>query len=217
MSTSPAASPSPLSPALRSPLPWLTVAALAALMAYADGFWLTSLQGAIGAIERSQHPASLWLRSSSLALPLFVAAVLAALGLARRRYGPQLAGGRAVLVAALLVALAGTAVGLTDVVVSSATDYGLQVEQIRLQHSLHTHSGAEALGLAGRPGEGGTGACPDSCRQAQRATLGAHARGIADAGLLVLGSNLLLTGWVVAARGGRLDARRTRRPVAAPA
>lgn len=36
------------------PLPWITIGVLAVLMAAGDGFVLTSLQGAVGAIERSQ-------------------------------------------------------------------------------------------------------------------------------------------------------------------
>ena len=47
----------------RPAVPWATVLPLAVLMAYADGFWLTSLRGAVGAIERTQEPFATWLRS----------------------------------------------------------------------------------------------------------------------------------------------------------
>ena len=43
--------------------PWKTVVTLAAVLAYADGYWLISLRGAIGAIERTDHPFASWLRS----------------------------------------------------------------------------------------------------------------------------------------------------------
>jgi hypothetical protein len=40
----------------------------------------------------------------------------------------------------------------------------------------------------------------------QRATLEVHAWGLAYLAPLMLGSNVLLVGWLVAMRGGRLDA-----------
>ena len=43
-------------------VPWFTVVPLAVVMAYATGFWLVSLRGAIGAIERTQEPFASWLR-----------------------------------------------------------------------------------------------------------------------------------------------------------
>ena len=48
-------------------VPWLTVLPLAAVMAYADGFWMMSLRGAVGAIERTQEPFTSWWRESTLA------------------------------------------------------------------------------------------------------------------------------------------------------
>src|SRR3954454_17464091 len=106
-------------------VPWVTVLGLAAVMAYADTFWLTSLQGAVGAIERSQDPFNQWLRGSTLVLPLFAVAVLWALSRAHRRFGPALRRPRKVAAAALLVAAAGTVVGVGEVVASSAYDYHL--------------------------------------------------------------------------------------------
>gem|GEM_PF-4959715 len=67
-----------------SVVPWLTALPLAAVMAYAEGFWMVSLRGAVGAIERTQQPFATWLRESTLALPLFTLAVLGALTLAAR-------------------------------------------------------------------------------------------------------------------------------------
>ena len=40
----------------RTSVPWATVLTLAVVLAYADGFWMTSLRGAVGAIERTQGP-----------------------------------------------------------------------------------------------------------------------------------------------------------------
>ena len=45
--------------------PWLTVLPLAVVLAFADGFWVTSLRGAVGAIERTQSPFASWLREST--------------------------------------------------------------------------------------------------------------------------------------------------------
>src|SRR4051795_9048994 len=63
---------------------WLTIAFFAVVIAYGDGFWVTTVQGAVGAIERNDPPVSRWLRDSTLMLPLFFLAVLAAVLLARR-------------------------------------------------------------------------------------------------------------------------------------
>ena len=66
---------------------WATIAMFAVAICYADGFWVTSLQGAVGAIERSGPPFQRWLRDSTLMLPLFLMAVLAAVLTARRFVG----------------------------------------------------------------------------------------------------------------------------------
>src|SRR4051794_39138510 len=58
--------------------PWLTVGLLAGLLALADGYWLTSLQGAIGAVTRSQRPFATWMTTSAVLLPLFVLVILGA-------------------------------------------------------------------------------------------------------------------------------------------
>ena len=82
-------------------------------MAYADGFWMISLRGAVGAIERTEEPFASWLRESTLVLPVFVFAVLGALTLALRWFGPVLRKSSTVLTALLIVA-AGTAVGIAQ-------------------------------------------------------------------------------------------------------
>lgn len=184
--------------------PWLTVGVLAAVMAYADGFWLVSLQGALGAIERSQSPFAFWLRDATLMVPVYAVAVLVALRWVARRSGPVLVRARQVLLAGLLVTVAGSAVGTGWVAASSAYDYHLQTQQIALMHALHGH------GSTLRSDSGPTVAaplvvdgCDVLCRQRQ-ATLSVHLHGVGLAAGLLAGTNLLLVGWVVAARGGRL-------------
>ena len=92
----------------------MTVLPLAVVMAYADGFWMMSLRGAVGAIERTEEPFASWLRESTLVLPVFVFAVLGALTLALRWFGPALRRTRTVLTAALLIVAAGTVAGVAD-------------------------------------------------------------------------------------------------------
>src|SRR6187551_2667857 len=73
-----------------SVVPWLTVVPLAVVLAYADGFWMITLRGAVGSIGRTGQPFVSWLRESTLLLPVFVLAVLGALALAARLFGPVL-------------------------------------------------------------------------------------------------------------------------------
>lgn len=180
----------------RPAVPWLTVLSLSVVMAYADGFWMMSLRGAVGAIERTQEPFAGWLRESTLVLPLFVFAVLGALTLALRLFGPELRIGTTVLTSLLTVA-AGTAVGVVLITVSSAYDYQLQSSQLQLIDSMsHTCPKETCLALQ------------------QQASLGLQMRAVGYGSGILLVTNLVLVGWVVAIRGGRLDVSMTRRRTA---
>ncbi len=190
------------------PVPWLTVALLAVVMAYADGFWLTSLQGAVGAIERAQGPFASWLRDSTMMLPVFGVAVLGALALAYRRFGAQLRKPWTVVAAALLVAAAGTVVGIAEVTASSAYDYHLQSNLLQTSSATHLHP---ATAGHAHPGSACIGVCEE-----KRTTLAVHVRAVSYASGVLLVTNVVLVGWVVALRGGRLTAPTTRRR-AAPA
>jgi hypothetical protein len=187
----------------RGRTPWPTVLLLAALLAYADGFWLTTTQGAVGAIERAQGPFTMWLRDSTLSLPVFVLAVLAALAVARRRFGPELRGPRTVLATALLVAVAGSVVGTAELVASAAYDYSLQVPNLETMHRGHTAvNDPSPVPLPGQ--------CTGLCA-AERSTLEANDRAARYAATGVLVSNVVVVGWGVALSGGRLDGRARRR------
>src|ERR1044071_6318763 len=119
---------------------WITVAVFAIVIAFADGFVVTSLHGAVGAIERRSSPFHQWLTGSMLMLPLFFVAVVGALLVARRLVGPR----RGLVefgATALLVTLLTSGVALAEVGASSAYDYHLQVRHLQLEDSLHhTHS-----------------------------------------------------------------------------
>ena len=168
-----------------SVVPWLTVAPLAVVMAYADGFWVSTLRGAVGSIERTGQPFESWLRESTLLLPVYVLAVLGALALAARWFGLVLRNPRTVVATTLLVVAAGTLVGIVALAASSAYDYYLQ--------SSHVHSMASMASMA-----------------VQQSGLGLQLRAVGYGSGLLLVTNLALVGWVVAMRGGRLDVSKTR-------
>jgi len=189
---------------------WITVAVFAIVIAFADGFVVTSLHGAVGAIERRSSPFHQWLTGSMLMLPLFFVAVVGALLVARRLVGPR----RGLVefgATALLVTLLTSGVALAEVGASSAYDYHLQVRHLQLEDSLHhTHPAAAPVVLTAQPTTPGqsTGACTGLCATT-RDTLNVHVRAVSHAALLMLITNFALVVWVMALRNDRL----WRRPV----
>jgi hypothetical protein len=192
-----------------APLSWGTVLSLSAVMAYADGFWLTSLQGAVGAIERSQGPFLSWLQTSTLVLPLFVLAVLGAVSLLRRRFRGALNTPKMVIAAMLLIVGAGTAAGTAQAVAAALYDYRLQSAQIQMIHGTH---GSDA---ATEPEHHLAGSCTAACSE-RAATLRLHIRAVTYVTGIILATNLVLVTWIVAMWGGQLAAatRRMAQPVA---
>lgn len=182
----------------RPAVPWPTAVLLAAAMSYADGFWIMSLRGAVGAIERTQEPFVGWLRESTAALPVFVVAVLAALALALRWFGPEPSRPRTVVATGLVVVAAGTVVGIVEAAASAAWDYVLQMQLLGVSHHSSTGDAVADPGLA---------------------TLGLQLAALGYACAIILGTNLVAVGWLVAIRGGRLEAgaapRAARRPASA--
>jgi hypothetical protein len=159
------------------------------LLAYADGFWTTTLREAVGSIERTSAPFSAWLRESTLLVPLFTLAVLAALTLARRRYGAVLRG-RSLIVGAALVVAAATLAGVAELAISSWFDYRLQL------------AGLDRMGTMG-------GRCVGECLEGQRdATLLLQSKSVAYGTVILLVSNILFVGWALAFTGGRLPVER---------
>jgi len=171
----------------RLAVPWFTVLLLAAVMAYADGFWMLSMRGATGAIERSDGAFTSWWRESTVSLPVFVVAVLGALLLAIRLFGPVLRTFSAVALGTLLVAMAGSVAGIAETLVSSAYDYYLQSSMLSMIETMH-------------------GLCTNSCLvQAQQSSLDLQVRAALYTSGLLLVTNVVLVGWLVAMRGGRLN------------
>ena len=167
-------------------VPWLTVLTLAAAMSCACGFWLVSLQGAIGATDRTGTPFATSLMLAAVLLPLFGALVLGALTLAKRWFGPVPQGLAQVATSALLVVAAGTLLGLAAILASSLYDYSLQLHHIE-------------IGMAGM--SPCTGACVP---REQHAIFVLHVRGVLLVGRWLLLTNLVLVAWLVAMWGGRI-------------
>lgn len=177
--------------AVRRPaVPWATVVPLAVVLAYADGFWVTSMRGAVGPVGRGQGPFTTWWHQSTVLVPLYACAVIGAfalaLGHARRSGRPR----PRVLVTGLLVAVAATLVAVTVMAAGAAYDY-------------HVQSGdLERMGAM-------RGDCRADCLERLRHdTMWLQVRATAlGAGLLLL-TNVGVVSWVVMLFGGRLDPAR---------
>ncbi len=207
---------SPLREALRrlgpGPVAWTTVAVLAALMAYADGFVLTSLRAAVGVSQQLRGPFVAWLESSTLMLPLFVLAVLAALWFVRRRSGQALRSPRRVVAAALLIAVAGGVVGTGEVFVGLASDYHVQSQFLDAKAAAHGESAVaapadpQAATSQAAPAAGTVGHASIPAQRAQQLGVVRDAARLGSGAVLVV--NVVLVGWYLAFRGGRLERRR---------
>jgi hypothetical protein len=201
------------------PLPWVTVLALAVAMAAADGFIVTSIQGAVGAIERAQGPFASWLRDTAIILPVFVVAVMWAFTRAHRKHGlasPAMRSWRRVITTALLIVAAGTAVGAVETGINAALDYRLQSQLLEKTAGLHSHTIATSSGSPTADPAYSDGTWSPE----QRATMALDVKAAAVGSGLILATNIVLVGWIVALRGGRLDvvpSRRRRLPGTAAA
>jgi hypothetical protein len=172
-------------------VPWGTVLLFGAALALADWFWVVALGGAVGSIQRAEAPFARWLSGSVVLMPVFGLAVLAALSVARRRYGAVVDRARPVAATALMVAAGASVVGVGALVTSSAFDYRLQMAQL---------DGMSAMGAA---------RCVGQCLESQQqSTLALHLKAAALGSLLLVVTNLLLVLWLIAVRGGRLSLER---------
>ena len=187
---------------------WATVVVCAVVIAAVDGYWSTSLRGAVGAIEVSQSPFRSWMRDSTLMLPLFVLAVLAGLALTRRWVGRSHRELVQLSVAALLIIVLTSAVSIGGVATTSAYDYNIQASQLGQIHKSHITTTFVDPGAV-IPST--TGTCTGLC-SARHATLTAHVRAVGYASVVILITNLVLVAWVLALRGGRLWAPHLEEP-----
>ncbi len=181
---------------------WLTIISFAVVISYVNGFWVTSLQGAVGSLERSEPPFQRWFRDSTMMLPLYAAGILLAVLLARRWFGHNR---RAVVRAAsagLLIVAVCTLVGIVEVANSAAYDYHLQSEHIDLVEGFN-HAHGAAVAQAQPAGDTPTSACVGVCA-AKQSTLSLHIRAVSHASVLFLATNALLVAWLLAVGGDRL-------------
>ena len=178
----------------RASVSWSHVLPLAVVLAFANGFWIITLRGAIGAIERTSAPFSSWWHESTLLVPVYVVAVLAAFLLAQRWFGPRPHGLRPVAVTIAMVTLAATTAGTLLLIVSSWFDFRLQ--RTDLHHMSLAHPG-----------------CDPTCAAARvQATLNLEMKGVWIGLLLMLVTDLLLVALVVAFRGGDVVLAKPARP-----
>src|SRR3954447_4382048 len=181
-------------------LHWLTVACFAIVIAFTDGFWLTSMQGAVGAMQRNEKPLGRWLRDSTLMLPLYFLGVVLALVLARRLVARSRSRLLKFGATVLLVTVIGSAVGIVEVAASSAYDYRLQTTSLEQKLAFdHSHNEVPPA-AAGTPAATG---CTGLCAQ-KELTLATHLKAIKLASWLLLVSNLGVVLWVLMLRGDRL-------------
>ena len=200
--TAPATRPPVRFAALRGrvPLPWGTVVALALLLAFANGFVIVALEGAVGAIERAQNPFGDWLRYSAVMVPIFGLALVWALGRAHRS-------GRRTATTVLLVAAVATVVGVVLLTLNTAYDYHLQAQLLGKTQGLHQH-GVGPSGAAD-PAYADGGWTPE-----ERETVLVSVKALGLGAVIMAAVNVVLVAWVTALRGGRLHV--LGRPASAP-
>lgn len=187
--------------------PWLLVILLAAPLCALNTFWLVTLEGSVGYIGRFDSPFADWVRHTLILLPVYLVAIALTLVVVRRRTVGRTAR-RATATGILAITLVCAAVGMADLAANSAYDYHRQ--SIQLQDVKRTHFTAP-IQLPGQVStQADAGPCDVLCRQL-RSTLSTHLKALSYAAVVVLASNLFLVGWVVAARGGRLDGPRPAR------
>ncbi len=178
----------------RASVSWSHVLPLAVVLAFANGFWIIVLRGAIGAIERTSAPFSAWWHESTLLVPVYVVAVLGAFLMAQRWFGPRPHGFRPVAATIATVALVATTAGTLLLIASSWYDFRLQRTDLHHMGAVH-------------PG------CDTSCATARvQATLNLELKGIWIGLLLMAVTDLILIALVVAFRGGEIVLAKPARP-----
>jgi hypothetical protein len=181
----------------RRGVPWKTVLFLGIVLAYADGYWMASLRGAVGSITRTQGPFASWLRESTLSIPFFVLAVLAAVTVSLRLFGAERRSWRTTLATSLLVIVAGTIVGVAELALSSGYDFVLQSHQLIRMNAIHP--------MCLTPG----------CLEVEQArSLWLQVHSVAYGAGFILLTNVVMVAWVVAMLGGRVKLAKDRPAIA---
>jgi hypothetical protein len=185
------------------PARWRTVIAIGIVLAYADGYVLVALTGAVGAIQRTHHPFSAWMEEAPVLVPFFVLGELVVLWFVRRRRGPEPMPWKPAVVVALLLAVGSTVVGAVAVSASAAYDYRLQTELIDFSSQFSDQVGDPLIKAGATVARGN---CNTMTCDEERFSLATDLRGVGVGAPALLGINIVLVGWIIAAFGGRLGA-----------
>ena len=174
---------------------WSHVLPLAVVLAFANGFWIIAVRGAVGAIERTSAPFSTWLHESPLLVPVYVVAVLGAFMLAQRWFGPRPHGLRANAATIGLVAGCATAAGVVLQMASGWFDFVLQRSDLQHIGSMHM-------------------TCDATCTtQRVQATLNMELKAVVVALVLMAVTDVLLVALVMAFRGGDIVLAKPPKPI----
>jgi hypothetical protein len=130
------------------------------------------------------------------------------LRLVRRRTGPVLRSWKAVVSTALVIAAAGTFVGVVGVVASAAYDYRLQTNLIDFEQSFENVQGIPLVTAGSTVARGN---CNSMICNEERFSLATDMRGAMISAPVLLVGNILLVGLLLAYFGGRLGAPQRRR------
>lgn len=194
----------------------LTVGPIALLAAFAGGFIVVSLQGAVGAVERVGDPFRRWVATSLLLVPVYVLAVLGAVALARWWFADTRFC-RLLYATAVVTMIAATSMaGVLTVATSAAYDYRLQ--SARLERAAAVVDDLTAGAPAVAASDPGTSVQVSVCLvcESRRKTLETHVRAGTLASIVTLVTNSVLVLWVIALRGGQLWIDGPRRAAPSP-
>jgi hypothetical protein len=196
------------------PARWRTIVIIGIVLAYADGYLLVALTGAVGSIQRTNHPFSAWLEESAVLVPIMILAQLLAMRLVRRRTGPALKSGKAVLGAAAAIAVACSVIGFAAIGVSTAYDYHLQTRLIVFEESIDNVNGVPLVPAGSTVARGN---CNSMICSQERLSLATDLRGVAISAPILIVGNIVLLGLLLAYFGGRLGVpeRRKTKPATA--
>lgn len=194
----------------------LTVGLIAVPAAFAGGFIVISLQGAVGAVERVGDPFRRWVITSLLLVPIYVLAVVGALALARWWFADTRFR-RTLYATAMVTMIAATSLaGVLTVAGSAAYDYRLQSARLERTATVvdELTAGSPAV-AASAPGTSVQVSVCTVC-ESRRKTLETHVRAGTLASIVTLITNTVLVLWVLALRGGTLWIDRPRRAAPSP-
>jgi hypothetical protein len=142
----------------------------------------------------------LWLRTAAILTPFMLAAVVGALALARRSFGPAHSRGSRTAGSLLAIVAATFFVGLLAVMANSGYDYYLQshhlLDSAHLRHPTYVISDSTPV-LIGNPD------CDVLC-VGRTATWNMHLRGLGLAAAVLLVANTVFVLWTFALCGGRI-------------